>query len=387
MSTWLVTHRPVQIVLAVLAALLLPTAALVALAYSLTDIPGPAGSGYFGQTVTVLSNGNFVVTDPRYDNGVVTDVGAVYLYDGVTHQLISALVGSTAGDQVGSHGIISLTNSNYVVRSPLWSNGVVTQAGAVTVCSGTTGCQGTVTTTNSLVGSTAFDNVGSAGIEGVTALSNGNFVVASASWDNGAANDAGAATWCSGTAGCTGPVTTTNSLVGSQALDYVGQNGITALSNGHYVVASGSWHNDADAVVGAVTWCSGTSGCQGAVTTSNSLVGSAACGQAGNGCVTALSNGNYVVFSPDWNNIGAVTWCNGTVACTGIVTTSNSLVSSTPGDFVDLIVIPLSNGNYVVDSYYWQNGAVDQAGAVTWCSGTLGCQGVVTTTNSLVGST
>ena len=30
------------------------------------DIPGPAGSGSFGRTVTVLPNGNFVVTDPTY---------------------------------------------------------------------------------------------------------------------------------------------------------------------------------------------------------------------------------------------------------------------------------------------------------------------------------
>ena len=41
------------------------------------DIPGPAGSGAFGTTVTVLPNGNIVVTDP---NGPVSNVGAVYLY-------------------------------------------------------------------------------------------------------------------------------------------------------------------------------------------------------------------------------------------------------------------------------------------------------------------
>ena len=31
-----------------------------------TDIHGPAGSGKFGQKVTVLPNGNFVVIDPNY---------------------------------------------------------------------------------------------------------------------------------------------------------------------------------------------------------------------------------------------------------------------------------------------------------------------------------
>lgn len=31
-----------------------------------TDINGPAGSGQFGYTVTVLTNGNYVITDPQY---------------------------------------------------------------------------------------------------------------------------------------------------------------------------------------------------------------------------------------------------------------------------------------------------------------------------------
>ena len=34
------------------------------LASTQTDIVGPAGSEMFGTTVTVLPNGNFVVTDP-----------------------------------------------------------------------------------------------------------------------------------------------------------------------------------------------------------------------------------------------------------------------------------------------------------------------------------
>jgi hypothetical protein len=41
------------------------------------DIHGPLGSVAFGTSVTELSNGNFVVTDP---NGPVAAVGAVYLY-------------------------------------------------------------------------------------------------------------------------------------------------------------------------------------------------------------------------------------------------------------------------------------------------------------------
>jgi hypothetical protein len=47
------------------------------------DIVGPTGSGQFSTSVTVLSNGNFVVTDPGFDSRA-TDIGAVYLYNGQT---------------------------------------------------------------------------------------------------------------------------------------------------------------------------------------------------------------------------------------------------------------------------------------------------------------
>ncbi|HEU4575312.1 MAG TPA: hypothetical protein VFS36_09945, partial [Chitinophagaceae bacterium] len=78
------------------------------------NITGPAGSGQFGSFITVLTNGNYVVADPYYDEGAVTDVGAVYLYNGSTHSLISTLKGSTANDQVGLYAIIALANGNFV---------------------------------------------------------------------------------------------------------------------------------------------------------------------------------------------------------------------------------------------------------------------------------
>jgi len=56
-----------------------------------TDIPGPAGSGQFGGTVTVLPNGNFVVVDTTFSEGGVSSIGAVYLYDGATLTVISTL--------------------------------------------------------------------------------------------------------------------------------------------------------------------------------------------------------------------------------------------------------------------------------------------------------
>ena len=153
---------------------------------------------------------------------------------------------------------------------------------AVTWCDGLGNCNGqAVSAANSLVGSQQFDLVGAGG---VLALSSGSYVVGNPSWDNGTVADAGAVTWCSGSGGCVGPVTTANSLVGSSENDQIsyyedqfGQaaRGLQALDNGSYVVRSSYWDNGAAANAGAVTWCNGTGTCNGKVVGSeNSLVGS-----------------------------------------------------------------------------------------------------------------
>jgi hypothetical protein len=116
----------------------------------------------------------------------------------------------------------------------------------------------------------------------VTDLQNGNYVVTSPNWNG----KSGAATWGSGTAGITGPVSQTNSLVGSNPNDQVGLlgldeqgnpiYGVSALSNGNYVVGSAFWNGN----LGAATWASGTSGQtldgNSTIDPQNSLVGLAA---------------------------------------------------------------------------------------------------------------
>ncbi len=352
---------------------------------SAQDIAGPAGSGAFG-TVTVLPNGNFVVVDAGYDEGAISNVGAVYLYNGATKTIISTLKGSTANDAIGSQAITVLTNGNYVIRSQTWDNGAVSNAGAVTWGSATTGVSGVVSSSNSLVGSRASDGVGN-----ITSLTNGNYVVVSPQWDNGGTTDAGAVTWCNGTTGRTGTISSSNSLVGSTASDFSGTS-ITTLTNGNYVVRSFTWDNGATINAGAVTWGNGTTGIAGTISSSNSLVGSTAFDQVGGTGVTALTNGNYVVMSTFWNNgatssVGAVTWGDGTTGITGVVSSSNSLIGSTAGDQVGTGVTALTNGNYVVTSTSWDNGAIVDAGAVTWGNGTTGTTGVISSSNSLVGST
>lgn len=415
------------------------------------DMQGPPGSHAFGSSVAVLPNGNFVVTDPFFSNATASNIGAVYLY-APNGTLISTLTGSNANDYVGGR-IVVVGNNNFVVTSSGWHNGSIINAGAVTWVDGTTGLNGVVTMTNSLVGIHSDDALGSgdvtvlangnyvvsswgnglgaatwsngsSGVTGivsntnslvgtyphdmvgyrVTALSNGNYVVVSPYWTNDGGDvpieAVGAVTWGNGATGISGFVSATNSLIGSTANDGVGGappddlpsgNGVVALSNGHYVVASSSWNNGPKSYAGAVTWCNGSAMTSGIVSAANSLIGSHARDAIGSH-ITALSNGNYAVASSVWNNgvplssYGAVTWGNGVTGTIGTVSTANSLVGTSADDYVGYSVVALSNGNYVVATPFWSNG-VASVGAVTWVDGSQPTSDVVSNANSLVGTT
>ena len=105
------------------------------------------------------SNGNYVVVNPSWNGGY----GAVTWGSGTagvkgTISASNSLIGATANDHVGGGyatlangysvggSVTVLSNGNYVVASPLWSN----QTGAVTWGSGTAGVKGTISASNSL---------------------------------------------------------------------------------------------------------------------------------------------------------------------------------------------------------------------------------------------
>ena len=429
--------------------LLAATFLMVAMAHAgQTDLPTPAGSGAFGSQVVTLPNGNFIVTDPSFDDGATANVGAVYLYS-PAGTVISMLKGSTANDRVGSGTIRVNINDNFIVSSPFWSNGAAAGAGAATFGRANTGFGAAVvvvSAANSLVGSTTGDAVGGS----ITVLNNGSYVVAASLWDNpspakvnvgavtwcpsngtrvgavsstnsligGTANDnvgngvvvlntnylvsspfwknpspvasnAGAVTFGSGTAGVTGLVSAANSLIGSSANDNVGGSSIVVLSNGNYVVPVPTWDNTpSKADAGAAVWGSGSSGVVGTISSSNALVGNTEADRVGND-VEALKNGNYVVLTPNWTNpspvtanAGAATWGNGATGTVGIVSSSNSLIGGTTNDSVGLSAVPLTNGNYLVLSPFWSAAF----GAASWCIGTAATTGTVGSANSLVGS-
>ena len=273
------------------------------------------------------------------------------------------------------HSVTALSNGNYVINSPSWNG----KRGAVTWGSGTTGVSGTVSSSNSLVGSSANDGIGSGD---VTALSDGNYVVVSDGWSS----NRGAVTWGNGTIGISGTVSSSNSLVGSAVGDEVGYGvqinyvdyGAIALSNGNYLVISPFWSGGR----GAVTWGSETLGVRGTISSGNSLVGSTASDEVGSN-VTALTNGNYVVQSIYWNgDRGAATWGNGLSGVDGAISSANSLIGTSTYDEVGYSVTVLTNGNYVVGSPSW-NG---NRGAATWGNGLSGVNGTISSANSLVGS-
>jgi len=361
------------------------------------DLAGPSGSGQFGYTVTVLPNGNIVVTDPGWD----ANTGAVYLLapDGTQ---INVAMGQTPGDQVGSGGIVVLKTGNYVIRSPHWHNinTGVADAGAVTFGSHSGGVFGGssvfVSESNSIVGTDANEMAGDV----VVALANGHYVVATPLWNG----ERGAVTWGDGLGGTTtGAVSAANSLVGSTPGDAVGNSAggspIVPLPNGNYVVVSTYWTDSISSVpyVGAVTWVSGTNGLVDTVSRSNSLYGTTDSDEVGSGGIVPLgASGNYVVNSNQWNNgaagskVGAVTW-SGNSGIVGAVNILNSLYGTHANDQVGLGginaqgVVALSNGNYVVGSYYWNPNANGTSGALTWGSGSTGVHGAIDNANSVIG--
>jgi hypothetical protein len=318
--------------------------------------------------VTTLSNGNYVVSSPLWNGqrGAATWGNGTEGISGII-STVNSLVGSDDLDRVGIGGIIPLSNGNYVVNSDAWN----ADRGAVTWADGTAGIRGPVSAANSLVGTIVFDEVGR---EGITTLSNGNYVVSSSGWNF----TRGAVTWGSGMEGISGAVSVDNSLVGTNEEDRIGSDGVIPLPNGNYVVRSLQWNGRR----GAVTWGNGAEGVRGPVSAVNSLVGSNAGDRVGSTGIVVLGNGNYLVRSLEWNTRrGAVTWGSATTGISGTVSDANSLVGSNANDQVVSVTL-LSNGNYLVQSLFW-NG---NRGEVTWGNGTTGISGIVSAANSLVGS-
>jgi hypothetical protein len=166
-----------------------------------------------------LANGHYAVASSSWDNGAVPNVGAVTWGNGAggTVGIVSAansLIGTTAGDQIGLLSLTALSNGSYVIGSREWDNGGITDAGAVTWADGSGSSSGVLSAANSLVGTTASDRLG--GLDGsiIVALEDGFYLAVSRAWDNGGFANAGAVTLSHSDAPATGPITAANSVRG-----------------------------------------------------------------------------------------------------------------------------------------------------------------------------
>ncbi len=355
---------------------------------------GSAVGDQLGETVTALADGHFVVSSRNFDQsrGLVRWVSG----SGPTTGVIAAagsLVGSAPNELVGNGGVVGLPNGAYLVLSRAWDRNGVNDVGALTYGAAGIGISGTITPANSLVGTRSFDIEGGA-LSRITVLANGNYVYTAEGWDNGTIVDAGAAVWGHRDVGVTGEISAANALVGSTAFDRVGssslvpgRSGVVALTNGHYVVNSNGWDNGASANAGAATWGNGGTGTVGVIGPANSLIGAAA--GAGVGGALPLTNGHYVVRSTNsqsgFGSLGAVTWCDGTGPTSALLSPANSLVGTRFNDNVGSRMTALANGHYVVTSWDWNDATRTRVGAITWGNGTGGTIGTISAANSLIG--
>ncbi|MBK9174341.1 MAG: VCBS repeat-containing protein [Chloracidobacterium sp.] len=339
-----------------------------------------AGTGSFSQsTIVPLTNGNYVVSLPNAILPGTGFLGAAIWGSGVTG--ISGPISISNSLYRGANIVVPLSNGNYVVAS-------TSGFGAITWGNGQTGITGEISSANSMVGTDIDDRLG---FGGVTPLANGNYVVSSPYWDNNGIQNAGAVTLCNGSAPVLGTVTTSNSIVGTKAMDQVGWGGAVALPNGNYVVRSDLWDNGTTANAGAVTFGNGATGVTGAVSELNSLVGSNIEDRIGNSGIKVLLNGNYVVTSISWQNKGAVTFGNGITGTSGAVSAANSIVGSTNDDRVGTYgnnnsTRVFADNTYAFHSANWDNGGIVDAGAVTLGKGNRQVNGTISSENSVRGT-
>ncbi len=361
------------------------------------SLVGSHAQDLVGLSIKPLSDGDYVVLTPYWDlDDSHTDVGSVTFANGVmgitgTVSAANSLIGSNTGDgmTLDAYSVVELTNHNIVIPNPSWNNG----RGAVTWLDGASRQPvGAISKTNSLVGSTDQDGVGTH----VLRLDDGNYIVSSPFWDDASSRipavNAGAVSWCGGVLAnhCTDEVTKSSSLYGARANDMVGSGGIAALSNGHYLVLS----PDAD-IDGAISWMDGGAAFSGSPASAHSFIGPTAYDRVGSGGYTMLADGNVIVQSPEWhtagNTVGAVTWirssdgANSEGQTTGFITASNSLVGNFDKDQFGQRVVALANNNYVVVCPLCDSSTAQDVGLAAF--GTSGTKGAASMSNSVVGST
>jgi len=312
-----------------------------------TALSGTTENDKIGAFVTALDNHNFVVISPRVHVSNNVLAGAVQLMDGATGEVVgSPIIGEFATDQVGSGGVVSLNNDNYVIISPRKStvidNVLYGDVGSVSLIDSSTG-----TVIGVVSGQSQNDQFGNGG---VSPLSNGNYVIRSENETINGNHDAGSIRLIDGDTG----IQLGTAQIGDKADDRFGSRNIIPLLNGNYVVTDVKDE-------GAVRLIDGTTGEQ--IGTDIQGVADPRWGNV----ITALTNSNYVViFTEDDLNddtkLGSVRLIDGTngeqVGDSLLAVTKAQNVSE--NDLYSAFIVSSKAGDfYILSAPMWDNGEVN----------------------------
>ncbi len=145
------------------------TTGLIGTISTANSLTGSAGDAVGYASAVALPNGNYLARSPRWNfsRGAVTWGNGTTGLTG-TISVSNSLVGGNASDNVGmiddrerNLGVTVLSNGNYVVSSPYWQRTIGEyNVGAVTWGNGATGVTGEVSAANSLIGSSPNDKIG-----------------------------------------------------------------------------------------------------------------------------------------------------------------------------------------------------------------------------------
>jgi len=205
-------------------------------------VMGGSASEFLGiDGFRVLASGDYVVFSESADVGGFTDAGSVILADGATGNPIGRLDGSSNTELLGILQITESTNGDYWVQSPLADPGGTMDAGSLFLVDGATGLmigQFDGDTINEQFSATTEQNF-NVGFDKLIVRapahgSNTGLVGLFASMDLGGGN------FLSG------------SVAGAQSGDRVGNQALTFLSNGNYLVAAPNYLNGSTVDAGAV---------------------------------------------------------------------------------------------------------------------------------------
>ncbi len=301
--------------------------------------------------ILALPNGNFLIVSSLDDVGGVVDAGSVILASSAG-LVISTVSGDQFEDFIGSEGVTLLSNGNFVIRSRFDDVMSIVDSGSVKLVDVMTG-----TEIQTLSSDSANDNFANAG---VFALPNGNFLISSSFDDISGIDNVGSVKLVNGSTGAV--ISTTQ---GDQLEDNLGIRGIAVLANGNFVISS--WVDDNGGVVnaGSVKLVNGATGI-----TIASIVGDDNQDSFGTEPAFVLSNGNFVITSPTddvggFIDTGSVKIVNG---ATGAIL--NSIVGDQDSDLLGLngILDGLSagstNGSFAIFSEFDDNGLVSNAGSI-----------------------